>query len=116
MGKMALADLSGRMDIPAVFDRSVKSETSISICKKVNNHMEKETVFEYPFRHPDSIPEDETIILITPADIQTAVLVFEPAAILWDVRSDGVKEPAAKEGFGQTVCSEKRVFDYRGAI
>lgn len=67
MGKMALADLSGRMDIPAVFDRSVKSETSISICKKVNNHMEKETVFEYPFRHPDSIPEDETIILITPA-------------------------------------------------
>lgn len=67
MGKMTLADLSGRINILGVFDRAVKSGTSIRVCKKTDQDLDGETVFDYPLYHPDSIPEDRAAILITPA-------------------------------------------------
>lgn len=65
MGKMTLADLSGRMAVEAVFDRSVQEETTICI--------RKEQTYEYPLRHPAQIPGDNTTILITPASMYSQI-------------------------------------------
>lgn len=65
MGKMALADLSGRMTVEAVFDRAVQEESVITI--------RKEKTDEYPLCHPAQIPGNDITILITPASMYSQI-------------------------------------------
>lgn len=67
MGRLALTDLSGKMEVLAVFDRNLKNEDSISICKKGS-------VFKYSLYKPDKIPKDKIPILITPATMYSEIV------------------------------------------
>lgn len=72
MGKLVLYDLSGSERVLAVFDQSAKKDASICICKKAQNG-NKGLIYKYPLYHPDRIPNDENIILITPASMYAEI-------------------------------------------
>lgn len=68
MGELLLSDLSGRVKIPALFDKNYEK----LISKKIWNQSEgicdrKKTWYEYPILSPEKIPDDDIMILITPA-------------------------------------------------
>lgn len=72
MGKLLMSDLCGEIDIPAVFDQSVKENKFFSIERTRRKH--KTLCFSYPLLHPDQIPDDDVSIIITPVDYYSDII------------------------------------------
>ncbi len=73
MGKMVLAELSGKIEVLAVFDQSIEKDDIISIYKRSDGEVDK-NVYKYPIYSPDKIPDDNNTILITPASMYSEIV------------------------------------------
>lgn len=69
IGKMVLSDLSGRMKALAVFDQAAENNAFIDIYKSGQK-------YTYPLYSPARIPDDDTIILVTPASMYSEIIAI----------------------------------------